>query len=398
MPQLSIIIVSYNVRHYLEQCLRSVLAASEGLEVETLVVDNASSDGSVEYLRRMFPSSEYPQIHIIDSGRNLGFGKANNLAVKRSSGKYVLFLNPDTVITEHTLCDCLEFAETHADMGALGVKMLRDSGAFAYESRRGLPTPWTAFCKMSGLCALFPHSRTFGRYYMRFLDKEQAAPIDIVSGAFMMVRREALDKVGLFDEQFFMYGEDIDLSYRILKGGYQNYYLPTPILHYKGESTQKNSFRYVHVFYQAMLIFFRKHYRHASLLLSIPVRLAILGRAFTALVGQRWRSLKETIKPSSPTQVKTCYVGRNVELAKALAEHFSLEAQYVSADEDTLPDGHASLPQAEEVLFVTYDTDNFSYDAILRNFERKPARCFVGIFHAKRNILITGGDVYAIEK
>ena len=175
----------------MEQCLRSVLAASEGLEVETLVVDNASSDGSVEYLRRMFPSSEYPQIHIIDSGRNLGFGKANNLAVKRSSGKYVLFLNPDTVITEHTLRDCLEFAESHADMGALGVKMLRDSGAFAYESRRGLPTPWTAFCKMSGLGTLFPRSRLFGRYYMQYLPREQAAPIEVISGAFCMVRRSA---------------------------------------------------------------------------------------------------------------------------------------------------------------------------------------------------------------
>lgn len=396
MSKISVIIVSYNVKHYLEQCLRSVLAASEGLEVEVFVVDNASSDGSVEYLRNTFPSSDFPQINIIDSGQNLGFGKANNLAFARSQGEYVLFLNPDTVITEHTLHDCVEFAESHDDMGALGVKMLRDSGAFAYESRRGLPTPWTAFCKMSGLCSLFPHSRTFGRYYMRYLDKEKSAPIDVVSGAFMFVRRKVLDEVGVFDEQFFMYGEDIDLSYRIMKGGYQNYYLPTPILHYKGESTQKNTFRYVHVFYQAMLIFFRKHYRHASLLLSIPVRFAIVFRAFSALVGQRWRRLKEHVKPSAPAQVKACYIGRNAEKVAMLADHFNIDVKYVDADCETFRDGHDTLSEAKDALFVAYDTEDFCYYEILRNFEKNPSHRYIGMFYPNQDMLITGGDVYAI--
>ena len=146
--------------------------------------------------------------------------------------------------------------DTHPEAGATGVAMLKDDGGFAWESRRGLPTPFTSFCKMTGLCALFPHSRRLGRYYMRYLDKNKTNQIDVISGAFCMVRRSALDKTGLLDEDFFMYGEDIDLSYRLLQCGYKNYYQPLRILHYKGESTHKSSFRYVHVFYKAMLIFF----------------------------------------------------------------------------------------------------------------------------------------------
>lgn len=394
MKDISIIIVSYNVRYYLEQCLRSVFSSAEGLDVEVYVVDNASSDGSAAFLRKRFPQDAYPDLHIIDSGSNLGFGKANNLAARMVQGRYVLFLNPDTVVTEHTLGDCLRFADAHPQMGGLGVKMLRDNGDFAYESRRGLPTPWTAFCKMSGLAALFPHSRLFGRYYLRYLDRDEASEIDIVSGAFLMVRREALDRVGLFDERFFMYGEDIDLSYRLLLGGYKNYYLPTPILHYKGESTQKNSYRYVHVFYQAMLLFFRKHYRHASILLSLPVQAAILGRAFCALVARKWNGVRESLFPPHPRTWKACYVGHNTEEVAALARHYDVQLSTVDADETMLPNGHESLAEEGDALFVAYDMDHFSYEAVLRYFEQGHHKRHMAFYYPHTSTLITGGDVY----
>ena len=279
MADLSIIIVNYNVRLYLEQCLDSVRKSAQGLDVEIIVVDNNSSDGSVEYLRQRFPEATF-----IENQVNSGFAKANNQGIRMATGRYVMLLNPDTVVTETTLSDCLQFMETHADAGALGVKMLKCDGTFAYESRRGIPTPFVAFCKMSGLGSLFPKSRTFGRYYMRYLDINAAERIDIISGACMFIRRSALDKSGLLDEDFFMYGEDIDLSYRLLKGGWENWYLPLPITHYKGKSTRKSEFRYVHVFYQAMLIFFRKHYSHLSIFYTLPVKAAIYFRALIALI------------------------------------------------------------------------------------------------------------------
>ena len=237
--QLSIIIVSYNVKYFVEQCLLSIYR-SEGIppdEFEVLVIDNFSADHSVPYLRQQFPAADYPQLHLIANNRNVGFGKANNQALKQAKGKYILFLNPDTLLTEHTLADVLRFAETKADLGALGAHMLQTNGHFALESRRGMPTPWVSFCRMSGLGTLFPHSRLFGRYYLSFLPIGQPHAIDIVSGAFMMVPHRALQQNGGFDEDFFMYGEDIDLSYRLLQQGLQNYYCPTLMLHYKGEST-----------------------------------------------------------------------------------------------------------------------------------------------------------------
>ena len=240
--KLSVVIVNYNVKNYVEQCLLSLHKALEGIEAEVLLVDNHSVDGSVEYLREHFD-----WVRIVASGHNLGFARANNLAIRMSHGEYVLLLNPDTIVAEPTLREALAWMDGHADTGSLGVRMLNACGESARESRRGVPTPMVAFWKMIGLCERMPAHHRFGHYYMGYLDWNTPAAIEVVSGAFCMLRREALDKVGLLDEDFFMYGEDIDLSYRVLKGGYRNYYLPSLILHYKGESTQKSSFRYVHV-------------------------------------------------------------------------------------------------------------------------------------------------------
>ena len=267
--KLSVVIVSYNVRNYLEQCLQSVQRALEGIEGEVFVVDNHSDDDSVVTIRE-----QYPWVRLIENQENLGFSKANNQAIRQSQADYVLLLNPDTVVAEDTLRGVLTFMDEHPKAGGAGVMMCYEDGSRAPESRRALPTPWVAALKMLGFTK---------RYYMSHLPWDQPCRIEVISGAFCLLRHEALKKIGLLDEDFFMYGEDIDLSYRLLKGGWENWYLPYSIIHYKGKSTQKSDYRYVHVFYQAMLIFFQKHYSHLSLVYTVPVKMAIYFRAFIAL-------------------------------------------------------------------------------------------------------------------
>ena len=267
--KLSIVIVSYNVRDYLENCLQSVSRALEGIEGEVFVVDNHSDDDSVETVR-----AQYPWVRLIENQENMGFSRANNIAIRESRGEYVLLLNPDTIVEEATLREVLRFMEEHPKAGGAGVMMHNADGSLAPESRRALPTPWVSCLKMLGFTK---------RYYMSHLPWDQPGRIEVISGAFCFLRKKALDEVRLLDEDFFMYGEDIDLSYRLMKGGWENWYLPYPITHFKGKSTQKSDYRYVHIFYKAMLIFFRKHYSHLSLFYALPVKMAIYFRAAIAL-------------------------------------------------------------------------------------------------------------------
>ena len=234
------------------------------------MVDNNSTDGTVETL-----TPKHPAVHFISNKENVGFARANNQAIRQSQSEYVLLLNPDTVVYEPTIRECIAFLDNHPEAGGAGVRMLTREGTPAPESRRAIPTPWVSFLKMLGFTR---------RYYMSHLPWDEPCQIEVISGAYCMLRRKALDQVGLLDEDFFMYGEDIDLSYRLLKGGWQNWYLPQDIIHYKGGSTQKTSYRYVHVFYQAMLIFFRKHYGHLSFVLTLPIKAAIYFRALLALL------------------------------------------------------------------------------------------------------------------
>ena len=217
--KLSVIIVNYNVEHFLEQCLLSVRRSSYGIQVETFVVDNNSIDGSVKMVNEKFP-----EVSIIANRENIGFSRANNQAIQKARGEYILLLNPDTVVEEHTFSKCLDFMDNHPIAGGLGVKMIDGKGKFLPESKRGLPTPSVAFYKIFGLSKLFPRSKKIGQYHLGYLSKNKNHEVQILSGAFMLLKRKALDKVGLLDESFFMYGEDIDLSYRILTGGYKNYY------------------------------------------------------------------------------------------------------------------------------------------------------------------------------
>lgn len=280
---LSIVIVNYNVKHFLEQCLLSVAKATKNLNTEVFVVDNASVDGSMEMV-----SEKFPWVKQICNKDNVGFSIANNQAIAKSTGKYVLLLNPDTVVEENCFDLCYEFAEKKEKFGSLTVKMIDGLGRFLPESKRGLPTPAVAFYKIFGLSSIFKNSKRFGKYHLSYLDENETHEIEILPGAYMWMSREVLDKIGYLDESFFMYGEDIDLSYRFILAGYKNYYYPeTKIIHYKGESTKKGSLNYVKVFYQAMIIFAEKHFSKSySSLFRLIILLAVYLRMLLS-IGKR---------------------------------------------------------------------------------------------------------------
>ena len=257
---LSIIIVNFNVKYFLEQCLYSIIKACENIEVEIFVVDNNSTDGSKEYLENRFSNVIFKW-----QSSNEGFAKANNIALKEAKGEYVLFLNPDTIVPEDCFENCIGFFRKNESCAALGVHMLDGSGKFLKESKRSFPSPLTSFFKMTGIAALFPYSKTFARYYAGHLPEGKDNEVDVLAGAFMMLRKSTIEKVKGFDEDFFMYGEDIDISYRIQQSGLKNFYFSgTTIIHFKGESTQKNSYNYIRTFYDAMQLFVSKHYKKNS--------------------------------------------------------------------------------------------------------------------------------------
>lgn len=356
---LSVIIVNYNVKYFLEQCLYSVEKALQEMEGEIFVVDNHSSDDSVAYLQPKFP-----RVRFMVNEENKGFAKGNNQALREARGKYILFLNPDTILPEDFFKVCLSFTEPHpptgassntrasyptgtpTPTGALGVRMIDGSGHFLKESRRGFPSPWVAFCKLTGLTALFPHSRWLSEYYLGYLSPEHNHPAPVLSGACMWVSREALDKAGSFDEQFFMYAEDIDLSHRIGRKGYTNYYIAdTTILHFKGESTRKDV-RYVRMFYKAMSQFRQKHFSGGlSALYNVLMETAIWLRAgVTALAGSFRRPIGPTHAADRPR--KTWVTGdpagitrMTVALASDTARKLVSEKQ--DADEIILCEGQS---------------------------------------------------------
>ncbi|MBB77659.1 MAG: glycosyltransferase [Crocinitomicaceae bacterium] len=279
--KISIVIVNYNVEFFLNQCLSSVQKAIKDLSAEVFIVDNKSMDGSVKMIKK-----KYPKFNLIENKKNVGFSKANNQAIKLANGEYILLLNPDTVIEEDTLIKTIDFMDKKPRSGAVGVKMIDGKGNFLPESKRSFPKPSVAFYKIFGLSSLFPKSRKFGQYHLGHLSEFKNHEVDVLSGAFMLIRKRTIEKVGLLDEMFFMYGEDIDMSYRIKLKGYKNYYISdTKIIHYKGESTKKSSVNYVFVFYRAMIIFAKKHMPNKNVFfLNLSINLAIYFRAFIAVL------------------------------------------------------------------------------------------------------------------
>lgn len=379
MKKLIVVIVSYNVRYYLEQCIDSVQRAVSGIDYELFVVDNASQDDSVAYLKERFAN----QITLIESQHNLGFAHANNIAIEQTSSEYILLLNPDTFISENCINQVITFFDTHPKAGGVGVKMFNSDGSLAPESRRGLPTPWVSLKKMLGFSK---------HYYMSHLSWDKPGQIEVMSGAFCMLRREAINRVGSLDERFFMYGEDIDLSYRILKGGYENWYVPASIVHYKGESTQKSSYRYVHVFYQAMLIFFRKHYGHLSLIVTLPIKLAIYFRALLALIQmQHWKMQKYLGISEMESNMSYYFVGSQSMLDECML--LAKRKGIISAE--FLPD--ISLLDVETIASsscVVYDKDIFSYQQIIDYAARLSGKgVIIGTYSLSNKILITPKDI-----
>ena len=387
--KLSVIIVNYNVKYYLEQCLLSLESAARGVDYEIIIVDNASTDGSNDYI-----PTRFPKIKWIACDENGGFSHGNTIAYSHATGEYVLMLNPDTIVTRKAIVDSIEFMDSNPNVGCCGVKMINRDGSFAMESRRGIVTPWVSICKATGLCRRYPDKKLFGHYYMSYLDKEQANPIEMTSGAFMLLRNKTLQEVGFLDEQFFMYWEDSDLSYRILKAGYKNYYLPNPILHYKGESSVKSILRYRYWLYSSLRLFFKKHSPLYYIISYIPL-------TFTAWYLKN-RIGKDKEK-SEETQSNFLVIGSK-QATEEIKEIFSLHNikgnhQYIVADESSDPYGHTSKEiSIEGFTHILYDYDNYSFDTIIELIQKthsKKLRLATYSTNSKR--IITDGAVYGYD-
>ena len=364
---ISIIIVSYNVRYLLEQCLYSVKKAiafvpgqrpktSEpnsleqplsALLAEIIVVDNNSRDDSIVYLLPLFPNVKF-----IVNKENNGFAKANNQGLAFATGKYILFQNPDTILPEDFFVRSVSVLEQNPRIGAAGVQMINGKGLFLQESKRGIPGVWASFCKLSGLTALFPTSKIFARYYLGHLNKNSNHEVEILSGACMLITKEVLDTTQSFDERFFMYAEDIDLSFRIIQSGFSNYYLAdTTIIHFKGESTVRD-FRYVKLFYRAMIQFVGKHYTGiAGSLYAILLKMAIWFRALFSFGSIHLRSNKPE---TTDDNVRAFFLGDPETIAKLkgrIDRPFVVTDRPAEANEIYLCEGpHFSFREIIEIM------------------------------------------------
>lgn len=336
-----------------------------------IVVDNNSTDGSLDYLQPKFP-----WIKFIINKQNVGFSKANNMALFHSVSKYVLFLNPDTIVAEDSFEKCVSFMESHPEAGAVGVKMIDGCGEYLKESKRGFPSPWVAFCRLSGLTALFPHSKFFAKYYLGFLNENENQVIDSVSGAFFFIRKEALAKIGGFDEQFFMYAEDIDLSYRVQQCGYLNYYLSeTTIIHFKGESTNKD-FKYVTLFYKAMSLFVKKHFGTTRSRVFIAlIQSAIAIRGLLSLL----RRVFEKEKKGGSSCWQNVFLAGEEDSKLRMEKLFSKTGIKISKNENAV----------DNILFC--EGGEFSFKKIIAAVQ-EPARKYNYQFHASNSDSIVGSN------
>ena len=400
--KLSVVIVNYNVKYYLEQCLCSLYRAIDNLSVEILVVDNASMDDSEAYITERFPNITY-----IYNRENLGFACANNQAIRESKGEYVLLLNPDTVLSEQTLEEVILFMDAHPEAGAAGVKMITHDGRFLRESKRGYPTLAATFGKLSGLGRLFPHSKSLGGYYCTALDMDGVHQVEVLAGAFMLLRRSALDKTGLLDENFFMYGEDIDLSCRIEEAGYQNYYLPYPILHYKGESTSKDTYRHVRVFCEAMDICFCKHGERYGVigrwLVRAGIHLQMCVRLFVLFVQRLFSFPVKEMKTSfqrGERFPRFLVFGEEATIhsLRVLLKRNGLSGKhhFVVSNEMSAVDGHGSpFISLKGFTHVVYDCRAFSFSTIIRllSHHRKMGLS-LGIYNPESRVLVTPDKCY----
>lgn len=384
---LSVIIVNFNVKFFLEQCLYSVLKAGSTLNIEVIVVDNKSTDGSREYL-----SPKFPKVNFIWNNANPGFATSCNLGLEIAKGEFILFLNPDTIVPEDCFTKCISFIKSKPDCGALGVKMIDGSGRFLKESKRGFPGASASFFRLSGLTFLFPKSKIVSAYYAGNLSKDEDHEIDIIAGALFMVKKSILDKIGGFDSQFFMYGEDIDLSYRIKLAGYKNYYFSQiTIIHFKGESTKKSD-TYNEVFYKAMHLFVNKHYKG---LYKIPMHFAIKTGKIFSLIKLKIKETKESRNNSSPV---------NIAIVANLESFPHLENLLLTSNEKInikfkLPVASESV-ELKDLLFdvntdsvnhILFSEGNLSFKKIITFIERNNV-LYKFLFHAYKSNSMVWSD------
>ncbi len=385
--QLSVIIVNFNVKYFLEQCLHAVQQATRSIKAEVIVIDNQSADGSIEYLEPAFP-----WVRFMKSGSNLGFGKANNLALANATGEYVLFLNPDTLVPEDCFEKCIAFMQARPAAGALGVRMLDGKGVFLPESKRSFPTTLTAFYKLTGIAGLFPRSRHFNKYSLGYLNEHTDHAVDVLAGAFMLVRSRALQTAGNFDERFFMYGEDIDLSYRIKQAGYENWYFAgSAIIHFKGESTKKETRKYTGMFYQAMMVFVDKHYKGRMAGFKWMLRSGIAIRRSLSLLysvrratGKKVSGTRRIIAGTIAEYAECCAILGRQDKTKELYRHIDTAA---GMGDDVLVQQIQARP-ASEIIFCM---GALLYSQIIRVIERT-GRQFAYRFHARGSNSIVGSD------
>ena len=398
---LSVIIVNYNVKYFLEQCLCSVQKAYRNIEAEILVVDNNSTDGSREYLLPKFPS-----VNFTWNSCNEGFAKANNQALAAANGEYILFLNPDTIVPEDCFDKCINFFKANPGAGALGVHMIDGNGKFLKESKRAFPSPATSLYKLTGLAKLFPRSKLFAKYYLGHLPEEENHEVDVLAGAFMMIPRAVLKTTGGFDEIFFMYGEDIDLSYRIQKAGFKNYYFAeTTIMHFKGESTGKGSLKYTRQFYKAMNLFVKKHYSgsRAGIYIYI-IQLGIWGRAALSAIGNIFQHIKLPLTKTEGAY-NTIIVSNEKDISfitgskqkSGMTERILGRVNNNTTDTDNVMGSIQQLPalvkkyKAKEIIFCE---DGLSFKEMISTIQQIPA----GVrykFHASGSGSIVGSDSWA---
>jgi GT2 family glycosyltransferase len=357
--KLSVIILNYNVRYFLEQAVRSVQQAIASLDAEIIVIDNNSADDSCEMMKQKFP-----EIMLIENAENVGFSKANNQAVARASGEYVCILNPDTAVPHSIFTNCFHYCSSLSDLGILGVRLMDGTGNYLPESKRNIPTPRSSFVKLLGF------RKNKNGYYANYIAEDEVGEVAVLPGAFMLLKKSIYEEVGGFDEDYFMYGEDIDFSYKVLKAGYKNHFMGSDgILHYKGESPQ-NDTAYLDRFYGAMHIFYRKHF-NSNFFTNTCVHLGLsLGKVIRKLMGKRSRN-----RASRPSEA--VIITDNFNLLKNLSE--KLEIPTKSASKAILND-----KDFKNTLFV-FDEEYMSYSQIfmvmnqLKNrgnqFRIRPSNC-----------------------
>ncbi|MBQ0050049.1 MAG: glycosyltransferase family 2 protein [Bacteroidales bacterium] len=375
--RLSIVIVSYKVKNFLHQCLLSVQESIEGMDADVWVIDNDSKDDTIDALKPIFPS-----VHFVRNESNEGFSKANNRIIRQTQSKYVLLLNPDTIVSGEAIRSCVQWMEEHPNSGAVGPSLHNADGRFARESQRGIPTPLVSFCKMSGLIKLFPHHRAIGRYYMCAPNKQKPAKVEILSGSYMMLRRAALDQVGLLDEDYFMYGEDIDLSYRLVCSGWKNYYLPVPIIHYRGESAHESTLRYVNVFHKAMIIFYEKHFSKKYFLSGLLIRLAVYLKAALTFIVHIFRRLRAHILPNQPCEVYCfCDEANKSAIAEAVAQ-IGRKIHFIGREDLTKP--------ARRDALLLLDHTAMNYDKMVRCITEQTGkhRYLIATYHPSIGLLL----------